>query len=175
MRARPEASANNSGRAPSAEASGRSARDETSPSSARSPIHPLGYGSSGSALRLGSAAETDDDDESAPMPAGGGASTGEFAEKFAEPSPALPVRMSVGGGARRVRVVYAYEARRTNRHHSYLHAHECELACDQAAEEDELTIAVGEVVEVICAEGGWWVGRAGDTVGSFPSNYVEPL
>ena len=35
-----------------------------------------------------------------------------------------------------------------NRHHSHLHVHECELACDQAAEEDELTIAVGEVVEV---------------------------
>ena len=115
IRARPEASANNSGRATSAEASGRSARDETSPSSARSPIHPLGYGSSGSALSLGSAAETDDD-ETTPMRTAGGASTGEFAEKFAEPSPALPVRMSVGGGARRVRVVYAYEARRTNRH-----------------------------------------------------------
>ena len=70
-----------------------------------------------------------------------------------EPGPPPPVRQSKTCSNRHVRCVYAYNAQ----------------------EEDELTICVGEVIELICDEGGWWVGRVGDTVGTFPHNYVEEM
>ena len=41
--------------------------------------------------------------------------------------------------------------------------------------EDDLTLNVGEIVEVVSAEGDWWVGIVGDRHGSFPSNYCEPI
>ena len=33
----------------------------------------------------------------------------------------------------------------------------------------------GEIVEVMTADGDWWIGTIGDCVGAFPSNYVCPL
>ena len=43
----------------------------------------------------------------------------------------------------------------------------------EAQEEDELSIVAGELVEVLSAEDDWWLGRSGERVGTFPSNYVE--
>jgi SH3 domain-containing protein 21 len=41
---------------------------------------------------------------------------------------------------------------------------------------DELTLAVGDVIEVIGeVEEGWWRGKLGARVGVFPSNFVEAI
>ena len=72
----------------------------------------------------------------------------------AEPQPPpAPIRMSRGPVGRQVRVLWAYEAQ----------------------EPDEISISKGEVVELVNSDGQWWIGRVGDSVGSFPSNYVELL
>ena len=44
-----------------------------------------------------------------------------------------------------------------------------------AAEDDELTMEAGDVLDVIDSEGDWWMGRIGGVVGNFPSNYVVPF
>ena len=68
--------------------------------------------------------------------------------------PPPPVRQTHElSGSRRVRVLWDY----------------------QAQQEDELSLARGEVVEVMTADGDWWIGAIGDCVGAFPSNYVCPL
>lgn len=44
----------------------------------------------------------------------------------------------------------------------------------EAHDEDELTLHVGEVIEVICeVEDGWWRGNLNGTIGLLPSNFVE--
>ena len=45
----------------------------------------------------------------------------------------------------------------------------------EAQQEDELSLSKGEVVEVMTADGDWWIGAIGDCVGAFPSNYVVSL
>ncbi|XP_078661237.1 uncharacterized protein LOC144905442 isoform X2 [Branchiostoma floridae x Branchiostoma belcheri] len=43
-------------------------------------------------------------------------------------------------------------------------------------DEDELTLKVGDVIEVIRGEnGGWWFGYLNGQLGLFPSNYVEVI
>ena len=67
-----------------------------------------------------------------------------------------------------------------------------ELGCDaplpywtavfeyEAAGEDELTLRLGDVVEVLSKDSqvsgdeGWWTGQLNQRVGIFPSNYVTP-
>ena len=47
-----------------------------------------------------------------------------------------------------------------------------------AKENDELTLKVGDVIEVlskdkaVCGDEGWWLGRGEDITGVFPANYV---
>lgn len=42
--------------------------------------------------------------------------------------------------------------------------------------EDELSLAVGNIIEVLGeVEEGWWRGKLGEKVGVFPSNFVEAL
>ena len=77
-------------------------------------------------------------------PAAGGGTDGDS-------GPAAPAEPAAAGGMRRVRVLWPYEAQ----------------------EEDELTLAVGDVVEVISSEGEWWLGKLGGCAGTFPFNYVE--
>ena len=44
----------------------------------------------------------------------------------------------------------------------------------EATDDDELTLHVGDMIEVICeVEDGWWRGSLNGTVGLFPSNFVE--
>ena len=43
-----------------------------------------------------------------------------------------------------------------------------------AAEDDELTMKAGDIIDVIDSEGDWWMGRIGGIVGNFPSNYAAP-
>ena len=43
-----------------------------------------------------------------------------------------------------------------------------------AAEDDELTMEAGQIIDVIDSEGDWWMGRIGVRIGNFPSNYVVP-
>ena len=45
----------------------------------------------------------------------------------------------------------------------------------EAQAEDELTLAVDDIVEVISSEGEWWLGKLGNCAGTFPFNYVEPV
>lgn len=41
---------------------------------------------------------------------------------------------------------------------------------------DDLSFQENDVIEVVAKRpSGWWVGRLGEKVGVFPSNYVEPL
>ena len=43
-----------------------------------------------------------------------------------------------------------------------------------ATDEDELTLHVNDVIDVICeVEDGWWRGNLNGTVGLLPSNFVE--
>ena len=50
----------------------------------------------------------------------------------------------------------------------------------EAAGEDELTLRLGDVVEVLSKDSqvsgdeGWWTGQLNQRVGIFPSNYVTP-
>ena len=45
----------------------------------------------------------------------------------------------------------------------------------KAEAEDELSLAVGDVVEFISEsiEGHWWEGKLGDKLGLFPSNFIK--
>jgi hypothetical protein len=40
---------------------------------------------------------------------------------------------------------------------------------------DDLSLNPGEIIDVVSAEGDWWVGRIGERYGTFPSNYCEPV
>ena len=45
-----------------------------------------------------------------------------------------------------------------------------------AREEDELTLKIGDIVNVHKKlDDNWWIGQVGDRVGSFPTNYVEQV
>ena len=66
--------------------------------------------------------------------------------------PPPPLRQQSSGRIRAI-VLYEYEPER----------------------EEDLALHVGEVVEIISADGDWWVGMIGDSYGSFPSNYVERM
>lgn len=44
-----------------------------------------------------------------------------------------------------------------------------------AKETDELSLQVGDIVEITSKSGDWWEGNVGGRTGSFPSNYVELL
>ncbi|XP_055382904.1 E3 ubiquitin-protein ligase SH3RF2 isoform X2 [Condylostylus longicornis] len=42
--------------------------------------------------------------------------------------------------------------------------------------EDELTLAVGDIIDVLgVVEEGWWRGKLNDKIGVFPSNFVVPV
>ena len=44
----------------------------------------------------------------------------------------------------------------------------------EAYDDDELTLHVGDVIDVICeVEDGWWRGSLNGTIGLLPSNFVE--
>ena len=44
----------------------------------------------------------------------------------------------------------------------------------EAQDDDELTLHVGDVIDVICDVGdGWWRGNLNGTIGILPSNFVE--
>lgn len=44
----------------------------------------------------------------------------------------------------------------------------------EANDADELTLDVGDMIEVICeVEDGWWRGKLNGKTGLFPSNFVE--
>lgn len=44
----------------------------------------------------------------------------------------------------------------------------------EAHDDDELTLHVGDVIEVICeVEDGWWRANLNGTIGLLPSNFVE--
>lgn len=44
------------------------------------------------------------------------------------------------------------------------------------ANEDELSLAVGNIIEILGeVEEGWWRGKLGDKIGVFPSNFVVPI
>lgn len=46
----------------------------------------------------------------------------------------------------------------------------------QQANPDELSLAVGDVIQVLGEEEeGWWKGQRGAHRGVFPSNFVEPI
>ena len=42
-----------------------------------------------------------------------------------------------------------------------------------ASTPDELSFVAGDRIEVTSTDQTWWIGRRGDAVGCFPSNYVE--
>ena len=44
-----------------------------------------------------------------------------------------------------------------------------------ATREDEVTLRVGDVVEVITYSGDWWSGKVGETSGVFPACYVQQM
>ncbi|KAJ8922264.1 hypothetical protein NQ315_004202 [Exocentrus adspersus] len=45
----------------------------------------------------------------------------------------------------------------------------------QSQEQGDLTFNAGEVIAVYKKEGDWWTGKIGNTVGIFPSNYVQKV
>ncbi|TRZ03076.1 hypothetical protein DNTS_029877 [Danionella cerebrum] len=53
----------------------------------------------------------------------------------------------------------------------------CEVAFPYTpAHEDELELAVGEIVEILREiEDGWWMGKKNNQIGAFPSNFVKEI
>ncbi|KAJ8965768.1 hypothetical protein NQ314_003909 [Rhamnusium bicolor] len=45
----------------------------------------------------------------------------------------------------------------------------------QSQEQGDLTFNAGEVIAVLKKEGDWWTGKIGNSVGIFPSNYVQKV
>lgn len=45
----------------------------------------------------------------------------------------------------------------------------------QSIEQGDLTFNAGDVIMVVKKDGEWWTGKIGETVGIFPSNYVQKV
>lgn len=45
----------------------------------------------------------------------------------------------------------------------------------QSQEQGDLTFNAGDVITVTKKDGDWWTGKIGNTVGIFPSNYVQKV
>ncbi|XP_008190947.1 intersectin-2 isoform X1 [Tribolium castaneum] len=45
----------------------------------------------------------------------------------------------------------------------------------QSQEQGDLTFNAGDVITVVKKDGDWWTGKIGNTVGIFPSNYVQKV
>lgn len=43
----------------------------------------------------------------------------------------------------------------------------------QTVEQGDLAFNTGDVITVLKKEGDWWTGKLGETIGIFPSNYVQ--